>query len=220
MVYSVSEENYLKAVFYLQQQDKVVTTNAIAANMKTKPASVTDMLKKLKAKKMIEYERYKGVRLTANGKRTALGIIRRHRLWEFFLVNKIGFGWDEVHEIAEQLEHVQHPLLIEKLDEFLGKPAFDPHGDPIPDVDGKMAHISLVMLSALEVGKSGIFASVGMQTPDLMQMLQHKQLQLGDKIRVLERFDFDQSIEIEVNETQKCSLSYKLARYMMIKEGN
>lgn len=219
-MYSVSEENYLKAVFYLQQQDKAVTTNAIAANMKTKPASVTDMLKKLKAKKMIEYERYKGVRLTANGKRTALGIIRRHRLWEFFLVNKIGFGWDEVHEIAEQLEHVQHPLLIEKLDEFLGKPAFDPHGDPIPDVDGKMAQITSVMLSVLEVGKSGIFTSVGMQTPDLMQMLQHKQLQLGDNIRVLERFDFDQSMEIAVNETQKCSLSYKLARYMMIKEGN
>jgi DtxR family Mn-dependent transcriptional regulator len=218
-VYSVSEENYLKAVFYLQQQDKAVTTNAIAANMKTKPASVTDMLKKLKAKKMIEYERYRGVRLTANGKKTALGIIRRHRLWEFFLVNKIGFGWDEVHEIAEQLEHVQHPALIEKLDEFLGKPAFDPHGDPIPDVDGKMAQITSVMLSALEVGKSGIFSSVGMQTPDLMQMLQHKKLQLGDEVKVIERFDFDQSMEIEVNRTVKCSLSYKLARFMMIKEG-
>ncbi|MCU0375132.1 MAG: metal-dependent transcriptional regulator [Chitinophagaceae bacterium] len=218
-MYSVSEENYLKAVFYLQQQDKAVTTNAIAANMKTKPASVTDMLKKLKAKKMIEYERYRGVRLTANGKKTALGIIRRHRLWEFFLVNKIGFGWDEVHEIAEQLEHVQHPALIEKLDEFLGKPAFDPHGDPIPDVDGKMAQITSVMLSALEVGKSGIFSSVGMQTPDLMQMLQHKKLQLGDEVKVIERFDFDQSMEIEVNRTVKCSLSYKLARFMMIKEG-
>lgn len=218
-MYSVSEENYLKAVFYLQQQDKAVTTNAIAANMKTKPASVTDMLKKLKTKKMIEYERYKGVRLTTSGKKTALGIIRRHRLWEFFLVNKIGFGWDEVHEIAEQLEHVQHPLLIEKLDIFLGKPAFDPHGDPIPDEDGKMAHVTSVMLSQLEVGKMGVFSSVGMQTPDLMQMLQHKKLKLGDEVTVLERFDFDQSMEIEVNQQEKCSLSYKLAGLMMIKEA-
>ncbi len=219
-MYSVAEENYIKAVYHLQNKAKTVSTNALAEHLTTKPASVTDMLKKLKVKNLLEYEPYHGVRLTSGGKRVALEIVRRHRLWEFFLVNNLDFGWDEVHEIAEHLEHVQHPLLIEKLDAFLGRPAFDPHGDPIPDMYGKMAAVTYQSLTDINPGVSVVFSSVGTQTPDLMAMLQHKRLKLGDTIEVMERFDFDQSLEIKVNDTVLISLSYKLARYVLVKNEN
>jgi DtxR family Mn-dependent transcriptional regulator len=184
--------------------------------MQTKPASVTDMLKKLKAKELLDYEPYYGVKLTPTGRKVALNIIRRHRLWEFFLVNTIGFEWDKVHEIAEELEHVQHPLLIEKLDEFLGRPAFDPHGDPIPDREGKIASTNYRMLTDAVSGEKVLFASVGLQTPELMDMLRHKNLSLGDRIEVLNKFDFDQSLDIIINDQQNVSLSYRLARYILI----
>ena len=138
MSYTASEENYIKAIFHLQQADGMATTSLLAEKLLTKPASVTDMLKKLKAKKLLLYEKYKGFTLSSEGKKVALGIIRKHRLWEFFLVEKLQLKWNEVHEIAEQLEHVNSNILIEKLDEFLGRPKFDPHGDPIPDSKGKM----------------------------------------------------------------------------------
>jgi DtxR family Mn-dependent transcriptional regulator len=139
MSFSITEENYIKAIFHLQQGDGNVSTNELAAELHTKPASVTDMLKKLKAKKLLSYEKYKGVRFSAEGKKLALGIVRKHRLWEYFLVDTLQFGWDEVHEVAEELEHISSKKLVEKLDAFLGHPRFDPHGDPIPDSHGKMA---------------------------------------------------------------------------------
>src|SRR5215510_1725318 len=130
--YSTSEENYIKAIFHLEKKDGTVTTNELSAELQTKPASVTDMLKKLRDKKLVHYKAYYGFRLTTEGKKVALLIIRRHRLWEFFLAEKLKFSWDEVHAVAEDLEHVSSKKLIDKLDEFLGFPRYDPHGDPIP----------------------------------------------------------------------------------------
>jgi len=219
-VFSNAEENYIKAVFHLQKQAKAVSTNALAAFMHTKPASVTDMLKKLKAKKILDYQPYYGVRLTAAGHKEALLIVRRHRLWEFFLVNTLGFQWDEVHDIAEQLEHINHPSLIEKLDYFLNRPPFDPHGDPIPDQHGKMAEVTYQPLSELVPKQEVVFASVGQQTPELMSMLNHKKIGLGDKLKVVEKFDFDQSIEVMVNGKQTVALSYRLAKFILVNPNN
>ena len=139
MKYSSSKENYLKAIFHLQQEQNSVSTNALAQALQTRAASVTDMLKKLKIQKLLQYEKYKGVKLTAEGRKVAVLIIRKHRLWECFLVNKLGFGWEEVHEVAEELEHISSKKLIDKLEEFLDFPQNDPHGDPIPDVMGKVS---------------------------------------------------------------------------------
>src|SRR5436190_7412030 len=147
MNFSVSEENYIKSIYHLQQQTDTVTTNSLANELQTKPASVTDMLKKLKTKKLLEYEKYRGFRLNTNGNKVALNIVRRHRLWEYFLVTKLGFEWDKVHAIAEELEHVSSPELIEKLDNFLDYPQTDPHGDPIPDVHGKLPVIKQVSMA-------------------------------------------------------------------------
>lgn len=136
MNFSTSEENYMKAIFHLQQENSTVTTNRLAALLNARPASITDMMKKLKTKKIVHYRPYRGFRLTTEGNKIALGIIRRHRLWEYFLSEKLKFTWDEVHDIAEDLEHVSSKKLIDKLDAFLGYPRFDPHGDPIPDHPG------------------------------------------------------------------------------------
>jgi DtxR family transcriptional regulator, Mn-dependent transcriptional regulator len=215
-MYSVSEENYIKAIYHLQKKEETVSTNDLAERMQTKPASVTDMLKKLKGKMLLEYVPYHGVRLSPEGNKVALEIIRRHRLWEYFLVNTIGFQWDEVHEIAEELEHIQHPVFIDKLDDFLGRPSFDPHGDPIPDKYGKIADIKYRLLYEANTGEKVIFSSVGLQTPELMNMLKHKKVALGDSIEILEKFDFDQSLDVLINNSSKVSLSYRLARYMLI----
>src|ERR1700753_2214134 len=147
--YSVSKEDPLKAIFHLQQEHGVVTTNALAAALQTRPASVTDMLKKLKEQKLLNYERYRGFKLNTEGKKAALQVIRKHRLWEYFLVKKLQFGWDEVHEIAEELEHISSRKLVDKLDAFLGFPDTDPHGDPIPDSQGRILIRRQVSLSEL-----------------------------------------------------------------------
>ena len=181
-MYTVSEENYIKAIYHLQQHARNVTTNELAERLQTKPASVTDMLKKLKAKKLLEYERYYGVKLTAEGKKLALEIVRRHRLWEYFLVNHLEFGWDEVHEIAEQLEHVQSNALANKLDAFMNFPRFDPHGDPIPDSKGKIHQQQQVNLLQLPIGETAVICAVGSQQTELLEMLRLKNLQMGTSL--------------------------------------
>ena len=150
--FSTSEENYIKTIFHLQNGQNTVTTNELAERLRTKPASVTDMMKKLKAKKLLHYQPYQGFRLTNEGKKVALDIIRRHRLWEFFLAEKLKFKWDEVHAVAEHLEHVSSKKLIDKLDEYLGYPKFDPHGDPIPDSLGKMENNEQITVAFLDLG--------------------------------------------------------------------
>ena len=173
---TVAEENYIKAIFHLQQAEGNVSTNQLAASLHTKPASVTDMLKKLTNKNLLNYKPYQGVRLSKEGKKQALMIVRRHRLWEFFLVDKLQFGWDEVHEVAEELEHVSSKKLVEKLDSFLGHPKFDPHGDPIPDVHGNMVAIRQFNLIDIQPGTLVEVCSVGSQSAELLELLRHKNI--------------------------------------------
>ena len=168
--YSTSEENYIKAIYHLQK-DKAVTTNELAAELKTRPASVTDMMKKLRTKKLVHYEAYRGFRLSSEGRKLALIIIRRHRLWEFFLAEKLKFSWNEVHAVAEDLEHVSSKKLIDKLDEFLGFPRFDPHGDPIPDANGKLETSKQVCLTELPLNKTAVVCYVSDQSTEMLELL-------------------------------------------------
>jgi len=217
MSFSVTEENYIKAIFHLQQEEDTVSTNDLAAVLHTKPASVTDMLKKLKAKKLLSYEKYKGFCLSAEGKKLALAIVRKHRLWEYFLVDTLQFGWDEVHEVAEELEHISSKKLVEKLDAFLGYPRFDPHGDPIPDSNGKMALQLQVNLFDLPVSKPASVSGVGSQSSELLELLRHKNIGIGTRLEVKRRFGFDHSIEIKIKGQQPFTISQQLAQALFVK---
>jgi DtxR family Mn-dependent transcriptional regulator len=217
MSFSVTEENYIKAIFHLQQEDGNVSTNELAGELNTKAASVTDMLKKLKAKKLLNYEKYKGVRLSAEGKKLALGIVRKHRLWEYFLVDTLQFGWDEVHEVAEELEHISSKKLVEKLDAFLGHPKFDPHGDPIPDSQGKMAVQQQVNLIDLPVNKMAEVSGVGSQSTELLELLKHKHIGIGTKMEIKKKFSFDNSIEIKIKNQNAFTISQQLAQALFVK---
>jgi DtxR family Mn-dependent transcriptional regulator len=217
MSFSITEENYIKAIFHLQQEDSTVATNDLAAALQTKPASVTDMLKKLKAKKLLSYERYKGVRLSAEGKKLALAIVRKHRLWEYFLVETLQFGWDEVHAVAEELEHISSKKLVEKLDAFLGYPRFDPHGDPIPDSHGKMITQQQINLIDVPLNKATEVTGVGSQSTELLELLKHKSIGIGTRLEVRKKFSFDHSIEIKVRNQQPFTISQQLAQALFVK---
>ncbi|MBX2916982.1 MAG: metal-dependent transcriptional regulator [Cyclobacteriaceae bacterium] len=198
---SLTEENYLKAIYHLSDGgSKAVLTNALAEAMSTKAASVTDMIKKLSAKEVITYEKYYGVNVTSKGKSEALMVIRKHRLWETFLVDKLGFAWDEVHEVAEQLEHINSPRLIEKLDEFLGYPKVDPHGDPIPDHKGKIKIVPQIPLDQLAIGYQGKIAAVKDSDSNLLKYLDKIGARPGVKIKILGKEDYDESMEILIDD--------------------
>lgn len=195
-----SEENYLKAIFHLERKfNNGANTNALAEKMDTKPSSVTDMVKKLAEKELVVYKKYQGVKLNTHGKETAIEVIRKHRLWEVFLVEKLGFAWDEVHEIAEQLEHIKSEKLTQQLDKFLGFPKRDPHGDPIPDAQGNFAEHDRILLSALEEGKSGICVGVKDSSTAFLQYLDKNNISLGKEICVLGKETFDKSMRIKIN---------------------
>lgn len=215
--YSVSEENYIKAIFHLQQQEGTVTTNALAGELNTRPASVTDMMKKLKAKKLVHYQPYRGFRLSAEGNKVALGIIRRHRLWEYFLAEKLKFSWDEVHAVAEDLEHVSSKKLIEKLDEFLGYPKTDPHGDPIPDVNGKIEKHLQQCLTSLPANKLVVVSHVSNQSNEILDLLKHKKISIGTKLEIKRRFDFDDSMEIKIGRQPVFTISKQVAENIFVK---
>jgi len=198
---SLTEENYLKAIYHLSDGgSKAVLTNALAEAMSTKAASVTDMIKKLSAKEVITYEKYYGVNVTSKGKSEALMVIRKHRLWETFLVDKLGFAWDEVHEVAEQLEHINSPRLIEKLDEFLGYPKVDPHGDPIPDHKGKIKVQPVVSVDQLQIGFQGKIAAVKDSDSHLLKYLDKIGARPGVKIKVLGKEEYDESMEVLIDD--------------------
>jgi DtxR family Mn-dependent transcriptional regulator len=218
MSFSVTEENYIKAIYHLQQEEGTVSTNDLAAVLQTKPASVTDMLKKLKAKKLLSYEKYKGVRLSAEGKKLALAIVRKHRLWEYFLVDKLQFGWDEVHEVAEELEHISSKKLVEKLDAFLGYPKFDPHGDPIPDSHGKITIQQQINLIDLALNKMAEVSGVGSQSTELLELLKHKNIGIGTRLEIKRKFGFDHSIEIKLKGQQPFTISQQLAQALFVKQ--
>lgn len=216
---SHTEENYLKIIFSLSEKvDKPVSTNAISNGIKTSAASVTDMLKRLSEKELIHYEKYKGVTLTNRGDKIARLLIRKHRLWETFLVEKLDFNWDEVHDIAEQLEHIRSKDLVERLDEFLGHPKFDPHGDPIPDAEGKFAFRKQVLLSEMKNEDSGVVVGVKDHSTAFLQYLDQMELILGAKVRVIEKFRYDESVKISLNEDKEQLLSKKVCQNLYIQQ--
>jgi DtxR family Mn-dependent transcriptional regulator len=218
---SHTEENYLKAIYKLAEADPDtagVSTNRIAAALDTRAASVTDMLRRLADKGLLAYERYRGVQLTPEGQRLALLTIRKHRLWEVFLVQQLGFNWDEVHEVAEELEHVQSPLLMRRLDTFLGYPALDPHGDPIPGEDGAMRRPAHRLLADLMVGERGTLAAVKNTTAPFLQYLDKVGLQLGALVEVLDKVAFDNSFEIKVNRERTALISAEVSCNLFVTE--
>ena len=196
---TLTEENYLKAIYQFGGNgNKVVSTNSLADALDTKASSVTDMIKKLSEKELVNYEKYQGVHLTKEGEKIALNIIRKHRLWEVFLVEKLNFRWDEVHDIAEYLEHVNSNVLFERLEKFLGHPKFDPHGDPIPNKDGDFtAHEDFCLLD-MKKGSKGKIVGVKQHTSAFLQYLENLNLVVGAEIKVLEKLEFENSVKIEV----------------------
>ena len=214
---TISEENYIKVIYHLSLvSPKGVNTNAIAGMLDTKASSVTDMLKKLSEKDLVSYLKYQGVTLTENGLLSAKMIVRKHRLWEVFLVDKLNFSWDEVHEIAEELEHIKSEKLIYKLDEYLGFPLFDPHGDPIPNANGEIQKIDKLLLSDAVFNQNYICVGVKNSSVEFLQYLDKKNIFLGAPIKVISTEKFDQSLTINLN-SETISISNKIAENLYIK---
>lgn len=215
MNYTTSEENYLKAIFHLQEKEGTVTTNAIAEKLQTKPASVTDMMKKLSAKKLLHYKPYHGFSLSTEGKKIAVFIVRRHRLWEYFLSEKLKFDWNEVHLLAEELEHVSSKQLIDRLDQYLGFPQFDPHGDPIPDNKGRIKSLNKISLFELPFNQSAQVRQVTNQSKEMLEILEHKNICIGTKLEVKKHFHFDHSVELKIKNTI-ITISEQLAKNIFV----
>ncbi len=213
-----SEENYLKAIFHLGgSETSSISTNAIAEEMETKPSSVTDMAKKLAEKGLVNYVKYQGVSLTEKGIKTALAIIRKHRLWEVFLVKKLDFTWDEVHEVAEQLEHIKSEKLIDKIDELLDFPKYDPHGDPIPTKNGEFQERDKQLLSELPLKAKGICVGVKDTSSAFLRFLDKNHIALGNTIEVLEKEDFDDSLFIKIDD-REIHISNQIATNLFVKK--
>ena len=216
-IMTISEENYIKVIYHLSLvSPKGVNTNAIAEMLDTKASSVTDMLKKLSEKDFVSYLKYQGVTLTENGMLCAKMIVRKHRLWEVFLVEKLNFSWDEVHDIAEELEHIRSEKLVEKLDEFLGFPSFDPHGDPIPNANGEIKNIDKLLLSDAVINQEYICVGVKNSSVEFLQYLDKKNIFLGVPIKVISSEKFDHSFTINLN-SETISISNKIAENLYIK---
>jgi len=213
-----TEENYLKSIYSLEiSSSKNVSTTLLAKKMKTKASSVTDMIKKLAEKDLVDYKKYKGVTLTKSGNTIAVKIVRKHRLWEVFLVNKLDYNWDEVHEIAEQLEHIKSHSLIDRLDKYLEFPTHDPHGDPIPDKDGNIEHHKNVMLSSIQIGDSCVVIGVKDSSTSFLNFLDNSNIRLGSTIKINSIEDFDNSMNIESNESS-FSISHQISKNLFVKK--
>ncbi len=217
-MHTFTEENYLKAIFKLSNESEtVVSTNALASKLGTSAASVSDMLRKLSDKKLISYKKYQGVTLTTKGTSVAVQIVRRHRLWEMFLVEKLNFKWDEVHDIAEELEHIKSEKLIAHLDEFLGFPEADPHGDPIPDQNGKFGKLKTKQLTSADQGSKVKMCGVIDHTPSFLQYLDSLGIAIGDTIQVQEISDYDNSLKVKVNKKAGIFLSFQVGKNIVVK---
>ncbi|MCW1146819.1 metal-dependent transcriptional regulator [Flavobacterium lacisediminis] len=213
---TISEENYIKVIYHLSLvSPKGVNTNAIAGMLDTKASSVTDMMKKLSDKDLVSYQKYQGVTLTEKGFHSAKMIVRKHRLWEVFLVDKLGFSWDEVHEIAEELEHIKSEQLINKLDAFLGFPAADPHGDPIPDAKGVIKKIEKQLLSEVEINASFHCVGVKDSSTDFLKYLDKQKIALGSVVKVIDKEDFDDTLTVEID-GKRLTISNKIANNLYV----
>ena len=216
---SLSEENYLKAIYHLQVAQQSVTTNELSAFLNTKASSVTDMLKKLSEKNLVDYKKYQGVTLSSKGEATALKVVRKHRLWEVFLVEKLNFNWDEVHDIAEQLEHIKSEELTDKLDAFLNYPKRDPHGDPIPNRDGEFTVSNKTVLSDLEIGEKGVCVGVKDSSTNFLNYLDKQGISLGQSIEIKDKEVFDRSMLIAFNDNT-LRISEQIADNLYIKTNS
>lgn len=216
---SFTEENYLKAIFKIcEKSKKSANTNAVAKKMSTSAASVTDMLQRLSGKALINYEKYKGVTLTESGNKIATALIRKHRLWEVFLVEKLQFSWGAVHDIAEELEHIKSSELVERLDQFLEYPKFDPHGDPIPDAEGNFAVRTQVPLSDLKKGDKAVLVGVQEHSATFLEYLDRLKLSLGSKIEITDYFDYDESVKIRLGDTETI-ISNKVSQNLFVQKN-
>ena len=213
-----SEENYLKSIFRLSQMPDVkkISTSAIAESLGNNPASVVDMIRKFSDKQLIEYDKKKGVKLTPHGQRDAIQIVRKHRLWEVFLLEKLGYRWDEIHDIAEELEHVKHHDLADRLESFLEFPEYDPHGDPIPKANGKMAKSFSASLADGKVGSTYRVAAVRDTSSSFLQYLHKLEISIGTQIRLIEQITFDQSLVISINNAEPTTVSSKFGENILI----
>lgn len=217
-MYSFTEENYLKAIYKLSEREsEKITTNSIANMLETKAASVTDMIKKLSDKKLLKYEKYKGVTLTEKGRMIAVETVRKHRLWEVFLHEKLQFGWEEVHDIAEQLEHIHSEILTNKLDDFLGNPTHDPHGDPIPTKTGEIQKSNFVLLSSIKPKQKNILSGVVDHSAPFLKHLEKTGLLLGKQLQILEINEYDGSILLSINNAEGIYLSRDVAKNILVK---
>jgi DtxR family Mn-dependent transcriptional regulator len=218
MAISFTEENYLKVIHRLSEAtSEDISTNAVAELMQTKAASVTDMLRKLADKGWVNYQKYQGVRLSPAGEKIALSIVRKHRLWEVFLVDKMGFNWDEVHEIAEQLEHIESDELVQKLDAYLGFPKTDPHGDPIPNKEGILPELAYLHLSDIKAGKNCKLMGVAQDSAVFLQLLTKLNLSLGSKLAIMEINEFDRSFFVSINDAEPIFISHEVAKNILVK---
>lgn len=216
-MHSFTEENYLKAIYKLQETNgEIVATSALAQVMGVHAPSVTDMLKRMAGKKLVTYQKSKGFKLTEKGKQVAVGIIRNHRLWEVFLVDKLGFGWDEVHDLAEQLEHIHSEALVNKLDAYLGYPKADPHGDPIPDANGVLPKSKAVLLSSLKDGEQGTFTGVLDHSSPFLNYLDKAGIALGDSLKVKNIEQYDQTFTLRLKGKKEVVVSYKVANSILV----
>ncbi len=216
---SPTEQNYLKAIFKIsEREEKPASTNHISQLMEVSAASVSDMLKRLAKKELIHYEKHRGVVLTDTGRQQAIHLTRKHRLWEVFLVEKLNFSWDEVHEVAEELEHIESAKLIDQLDAFLGFPKFDPHGDPIPDANGQYAFRKQMPMSEMNIGPIGVVVGVKEHSTPFLQYLDKVHLNLGSEFTILERFDYDQSIKIQLTDDSIHLLTQKVAQHIFVQQ--
>ena len=214
-----SEENYLKVIYHLSGANKaIVSTNAVAEAINSKAASATDMIQKLSKKGLVKYHKYQGVSPSSTGEKEALNVIRKHRLWEVFLVQKLKFNWDEVHEVAEQLEHVESSMLIEQLDAFLGHPKYDPHGDPIPNTNGEMESNPTVTLSMLKPGDKAKVICAKDSSSDFLLFLDKIKITLGAEINFLDYFEYDSSVSVSIDKSAPITLSSKVAENIYIEK--
>lgn len=222
MQLTLTEENYLKSIYSIQQinDSGEVSVNEIAERMQTRPATVTDMLRKLSEKTLIHYEKYKKVQLTDTGVNFALQIVRKHRLWETFLHDTLNFSWDEVHEVAEQLEHIHSQKLIDRLDAYLCYPKYDPHGDPIPNAKGVLPISSSQLLSTTELGKKCSIVAVKDTSISFLQQMEKMKLQIGTSLSITERMPFDKSILVLIEKEQQLMLSEKIAHNIIVTINN
>ncbi len=216
---TATEEDYLKAIYKIAEREKsVVNTNAIASLLQTSAPSVTDMLKKLNEKELVHYQKYKGVTLTPTGNRVATNLIRKHRLWEVFLVEKLNFSWEQVHDIAEQLEHINSEQLINRLDNYLGNPKFDPHGDPIPNAEGKFTLRNQQPLHALQPGDSGIVIGVKEHDTSFLRHLNNLGINLGTELSIKHYTEYDGSMEILIDKETLSTISRLTSNGILVKK--